>query len=97
MRVGYVLVFRNVHFRNRVVQSGSGKGIKMLIIGANNASTFHIAITENQTIMNHESFRKRTESLVQHFTQRVFRGVIYISVGRQYELILMEYLKYLNA
>jgi len=36
--------------------------------GANNASTFHIAITGNQDIMNHESFRKRTESPVQHFT-----------------------------
>jgi hypothetical protein len=37
-------------------------------IGANNASTLHIAITGKQTVMNHESFRKRTESLVQHFT-----------------------------
>ena len=51
-------------------------------IDANNASTFHIATTWNQTIMNHESFRKRKESPVQHFTQRVFRGVIYISAGK---------------
>ena len=29
--------------------------------GANNASTFHIAITGNQDIMNHELFRKRME------------------------------------
>ena len=51
-------------------------------IGANNASTFHIAITGNQTIMNHELFRKWTESPVQHFIQRVFWGVIYISAGK---------------
>jgi len=37
-------------------------------IGANNASTLHIAIAGKQTVMNHESFHKRTESLVQHFT-----------------------------
>jgi len=37
-------------------------------IGANNASTLHIAITGKQTVMNHESFRKLTETLMQHFT-----------------------------
>ena len=58
------------------------KASEMSGIGANNASTFHIAITGNQTIMNHESFRKQTESPVQHFIQRVFRGVIYISTGK---------------
>ena len=51
-------------------------------IGANNASTFHIAITRNQAIVNYELFRKRTESPVQHFNQRVFRGVIYNSAGK---------------
>ena len=51
---------------------------KMPGTGANNASTFHIAITGNQAIVNYELFRKRTESPVQHFNQRVFRGVIYI-------------------
>ena len=44
------------------------KASKIHGIGANNASTFHIAITENQTIMNHESFRKQIESPMQHFT-----------------------------
>ena len=58
------------------------KALELLVIGANNASTFHIAITENHTIMNHESFCKRTESPMQYFTQRVFQGVIYISTGK---------------
>ena len=58
------------------------KASEMSGIGANNASTFHIAITGNQTIMNHELFCKQTESPVQHFTQRVFRCVIYIFAGK---------------
>ena len=51
-------------------------------IGANNASTFHIAITGNQAIVNYELFRERTETPVQHFNQRVFWGVIYNSAGK---------------
>ena len=34
---------------------------EMTSIGANNASTFHIAITGNQAILNRESFHKRIE------------------------------------
>jgi hypothetical protein len=34
---------------------------QMPSIGANNASTFHIAIIGNQAIMKDESFRKRTK------------------------------------
>ena len=68
-------------------------------IAANNASTFHIAITGNQTIMNHESFHKLMESPVHHFTQRVF-WVSFIfpqgtrqqnCVGSRNELISIEY------
>jgi len=45
-----------------------GMASEMPAISANNVLAFHIAITKNQTIMNHESSRKRTESPVQHFT-----------------------------
>ena len=41
-------------------------------IGTDNASTFHILITGNQTIMNHESFRKRMESPVEHYFEVSF-------------------------
>ena len=49
-----LLVFRNVYFRYRVIHPDPGNNTR-------NALTFHRAITRNKTIMNHESFRKRTE------------------------------------
>ena len=44
-----MLVFRNIYFKNRVVQPGFGKGFRCPASAPTNASTFHIAITDNQT------------------------------------------------
>jgi len=71
-----MLVFRNVYFRNKVIQPDPSNSTR-------NALTSHRAITGNKTIMNHESFHKQTELPVQHFTPRVFRGVIYIPQGKR--------------
>ena len=59
-----MLVFRNVYFRNKVIQPDPSNSTR-------NALTSHRAITGNKTIMNHESFRKRMELPVKHFTQSI--------------------------